>query len=207
VEAVRACVRAGGATELRDVRRAQKPFAPDMVDHDRTRSQPLRQLALILLAPVVLVVLILAVPLVLVDTAWDRFRKGALRRQFLSAYGSQGKRALLVYSNSPNWQSYIEERWLPKLADHVVILNWSERATWSSSALDTQVFRRFSGGREFNPLAVIFRDPVPSILGTWISAIRRRDLMGILVPRAAETEVVRFWRACRDFKHGKDGPL
>lgn len=173
----------------------------------RNRIRPLLRLALIPLAPLIFAVLVLAVPLVLIRGAWERFRTGALRREFLSVHGGQGKRALLVYSNSPNWKSYIEERWLPRLEDHVVLLNWSERGTWSRSALETRVFRTFSGDREFNPIVIIFLDSPPSDLDTWLAAIRRGDLLRIFVPHAAGTEVVRFWKAFRDFKHGRDGRL
>lgn len=41
------------------------------------------------------------------------------------------------------------------------------------------MFRAFAGTREFNPL-------------------------GIVVPERGAASVVRFWRAFRDFKHGKE---
>jgi hypothetical protein len=37
-----------------------------------------------------------------------------------------GKRVLFVYSNSPVWQSYIEDDILPRLPQGSVVLNWSE---------------------------------------------------------------------------------
>lgn len=89
-----------------------------------------------------------------------------------------GKRVLLVYSNSPTWQSYIEERIIPRLPPETVVLNWSERRRWRRWSLAYLVFRFFGGRYEFNPLAVVIR---PFRWG----------------------RTFRFWRAFRDFKHGR----
>ena len=37
-----------------------------------------------------------------------------------------GTRVLFVYSNSPVWQSYIENNIVPRLPPKSVVLNWSE---------------------------------------------------------------------------------
>jgi hypothetical protein len=89
-----------------------------------------------------------------------------------------GRRVLFVYSNSPVWQAYIEENILPRLPRRSVVLNWSERRKWSRWTLGYWAFRFFGGRREFNPLAVVVR-PL-----RW-------------------TSVFRFWKAFRDFKHGR----
>jgi hypothetical protein len=154
------------------------------------------------------VILLLVIPFVVIVGGWDSWRRGQLRRRFLATHESAGKRALLVYSNSPNWQSYIEREWIPRVADHVVLLNWSERATWSTKApLESVVFRRYAGDREFNPIAIVFKRRAASTLSHWLAAIPHGDLMGILFPSRADTTVVRFWQPFRDFKHGKDAPL
>ena len=88
-----------------------------------------------------------------------------------------GTRVLFVYSNSPVWQSYIEEHILPKLPQGSVVLNWSERQRWRWWSLSAAVFRFFGGRREFNPLAVVVR---PFRWG----------------------QTFRFWKAFRDAKHG-----
>lgn len=89
-----------------------------------------------------------------------------------------GKRVLLVYSNSPVWQSYIENNILPRLPQDAVVLNWSERRNWRRRSLSVAVFRFFGGRREFNPLAVVIK---PLRWG----------------------RTFRFWQAFRDAKHGK----
>src|SRR5919112_1517073 len=54
-------------------------------------------------------------------------------RAFRRTWGAQGKDLLIVYSNSPHWQRYVEEEWLPHWRDRAVILNWSDRARWTHS--------------------------------------------------------------------------
>lgn len=93
-----------------------------------------------------------------------------------------GKRVLFVYSNSPLWQSYIEETILPRLPRGSVVLNWSERRRWRWWSLSAAVFHFFGGSREFNPLAVVVRP------FRWGRAFR-------------------FWRAFRDAKHGNRDAL
>lgn len=68
----------------------------------------------------------------------------------------QGKYVLFVYSNSPNWQDYIEEKILPQIKDHSIVLNWSERRSWPQD-LATKVFKYYGGYREYNPMAVVFQ--------------------------------------------------
>ena len=93
-----------------------------------------------------------------------------------------GTRVLFVYSNSPVWQSYIEDTILPRLPHGSVVLNWSERRRWRWWSLSVAVFHFFGGSREFNPLAIVVR-PL-----RW-------------------SRVFRFWRAFRDAKHGNHKAL
>ncbi|HYN08190.1 MAG TPA: hypothetical protein VES67_12430 [Vicinamibacterales bacterium] len=64
------------------------------------------------------------------------------------------------------------------------MLNWSERSSWTRPArAEVALFRAFAGSQEFNPL-------------------------GIVVPATGRhVHIVRFWRAFRDYKHGKDRRL
>jgi len=110
-----------------------------------------------------------------------QWRKWRAVSRFRAAWGGQGKDLLLVYSDSPNWQRYIEESWLPRWGHRAVLLNWSARRTWTRPvAAEVALFRAFAGRREFNPL-------------------------GVVVPATGSAvHVVRFWRAFREYKHGKD---
>jgi len=46
---------------------------------------------------------------------------------------------------------------LPMVQERAIVLNWSERNTWSLWSFRVHVFHCFAGGREFNPLVVLFR--------------------------------------------------
>ena len=94
----------------------------------------------------------------------------------------RGKNVLFVYSNSPNWQEYIEQNIIPKLPQDSVILNWSERKKWRRFSLPVMAFHFVAGGREFNPIAIVFR---PFRL----------------------SKTFRFWQPFKDFKHGNQKPL
>jgi hypothetical protein len=109
---------------------------------------------------------------------WRRWR--AVRR-FREAWHSQGRDLLLVYSNSPNWKHYVEQKWIPRWGNRAVVLNWSERQIWQRERRpEVALFRAYAGDREFNPL-------------------------GIVIPKKGRAaRVVRFWRAFREYKHGKD---
>ena len=88
--------------------------------------------AAVVLCIVVLPILLLALPFLAVGAWLDRRKRRRLQREFHNRWGGQGKRLLLVYSNSPNWQAYVEGNWLPQLESIAVVLNWSERSTWAS---------------------------------------------------------------------------
>jgi hypothetical protein len=95
----------------------------------------------------------------------------------------RGRDVLFVYSESPIWQTYIEDNILPRLGDRAVVLNWSQRARWRLlSPWSAHAFRHWGGQHEFNPMALVFA-------GYW------------------RVQRVRFYRAFHDFKHGNDSAL
>ena len=157
---------------------------------------------------VVAIPLVLALsPLIVAWLWWDRYREGSIRRRLVEAHGPQC-RGILVYSNSPNWQEYIESRWLPRLAGRLVVVNWSDRSKWDSlHPLEAALARRL-GDREFNPAAIILTSAsTPGVFARWWRALRGLDLVGILVPTAPSKEIIRFFQAFRDYKHGKHHTL
>jgi hypothetical protein len=111
------------------------------------------------------------------------WRAYGARRAFANTFGHQGIDVLLVTSNSPNWQSYIASEWLPRLSGRAVVLNWSDRQRWDREPpAAVAAFRTYAGSRDFNPLAIHF-------------------------DAAGRVRVIRFWRAFRDYKHGKPHAL
>ena len=93
----------------------------------------------------------------------------------------RGRDILVVYSDSPIWHDYIEQRLLPPIRHRAIVLNWSRRKRWRIS-LARAAFHHFGGYREFNPLALVF------------CPLRR-------------TRKFRFWQPFRDFKHGRSEAL
>jgi hypothetical protein len=139
--------------------------------------------AAVVLLAVLIPVLLLALPFLAVRAGLNRRKRRWLQREFHARWGSSGKRVLLVYSNSPHWQTYIEEHWLPRIGSVAVVLNWSERTRWPEQhPFEREIFRMWAGDREFNPLAIV-------------------------IPEHGPVHVIRFWRAFRDHKHGKDRAL
>ena len=94
----------------------------------------------------------------------------------------QGKFILFVYSDSPNWKTYIEDNLLSRIQCHATVLNWSQRKRWDTTSWPVRAFEHWGGREDFNPLAVVF--------------------CGL-----TKVRVLRFYRAFQDFKHGKEAPL
>jgi hypothetical protein len=136
-------------------------------------------LLLIALAPLLLALLLLLVLGLPFFVAY-RF---LLRIAFEILVATNGRRVLLVYSRSPVWEEYIEKNWLPLLAEHAMVLNWSDRATWKGKrSFAVWVFRRWAPSENFNPMAIVF-------------------------PRLRPAKRIGFYFAFRDWKHGKEGTL
>lgn len=145
-----------------------------------------RVLNVVVLVPVTLLVLAALIalsPFLLIYGAVWWLRGEWLVRRFRKEYGRHGKYAILVYSESPNWQQYFEERVLPQAGDRAVIINWSERRLWRRSPnLPVRVFLYFKPGREYNPYALVFEP-------------------------GGKPHAVEFFSAFRDYKHGKERRL
>lgn len=151
--------------------------------------------------------LVVLSPLIAVFLGWEELRRRSLHRQFIRRHG-RDVRGILVYSNSPNWQTYVEQEWLPRLDGRLVIMNWSERARWAKDyPVEAKLFRQL-GNREFNPAAIVFR-PVTrgQLFRRWLRAIRELDPLRMLAPYEPSMDMVRFFQPFRDHKHGRDHTL
>jgi|SRR5208337_384029 len=94
----------------------------------------------------------------------------------------RGKDVLVVYSDNPIWSDYMLTQVLPLLGERAMVLNWSERRSWPKWSLRVQVFRTFGGGREFNPLVILFRP-------------------------FCRARLFRFWLPFKDWKRGYTAPV
>src|SRR5207249_2405604 len=72
-----------------------------------------------------------------------------LKLRFWQRHGRHGRFVLLVYSDSPNWKTYIESKILPRLGSGVVTLNWSQRKEWRrSNRFEARLFNHWAGDSE-----------------------------------------------------------
>jgi hypothetical protein len=69
----------------------------------------------------------------------------------------KGKDVLYVSSDSPIWKEYMETEVFPLVAKRAMVLSWSARSKWPTWSFAVRVFRTFGGGRDFNPMVVLFR--------------------------------------------------
>jgi hypothetical protein len=97
-------------------------------------------------------------------------------QEFRREFSAVGKDLLLVYSSSPHWQDRIETQWMTRWKSRSVILNRSD-PEWQKKP-GANLWRRVAGSKEHTPIAIV-------------------------VPASGKIEVVRFFLAFRDYKHGK----
>jgi hypothetical protein len=126
---------------------------------------------IILLLPVMLPLIVLAL------TLWFLHR-ATLYLLVWMLWLPRGKNILFVYSDSPIWKDYMTQQVLPLMEERAIVLNWSERTKWRKLSLPVRVFHSIGGGREFNPMVILFRPLSPA-------------------------RTFRFWSAFREWKHGK----
>lgn len=128
----------------------------------------------VLLLPIILLALVMA--------GLSHLYRGALYLLVWLLWLPKGKDILFVYSDSPIWCEYMTTEILPLVERRAVVLNWSERSKWPLWSLGVSVFHRFGGGRDFNPLVVLFQP------------FRR-------------ARTIRFWQAFKDWKRGYREPV
>ena len=121
-----------------------------------------------------------AVVLLIVAVVVQWWRRHAAVRRFRARHGAAGKDLLVVLTASPHWQPYIERHWLSR---------WGSRAV---------VFDRSKPWRKDDPAAALWAS---------IKGFEEHTPLAVVVPRRGRVRVVRFFKAFRDFKHGKEARL
>lgn len=135
---------------------------------------------LVVLFPLIALLLAVVLPCLATYRVFVFYRRLRLRAKFRRKWGPDGKSVIFVYSESPNWQSYIEQEILPKLSPYAISLNYSRRAEWKNNKpLEALIWEHWAGEREFNPMAIV-------------------------LPNRGKVRTIRFYQAFRDLKHGKD---
>lgn len=125
---------------------------------------------------------VLLLPLILLALLLFSLHRLILYAVVWTLWLSRGKDVLFVYSDSPIWRDYMTEQVLPLVRERAVVLNWSERSKWPKWCFPAHVLRVFGGGREYNPIVILFRP------------FRRAKRF-------------RFWKPFRDWKHGRTDAL
>lgn len=137
----------------------------------------------VILAPIILVLLLVVSPILILIWLFHHLNGFWLNYRFRRKWKPKNKNILFVYSESPNWQQYIENNIAPEIDKRAVFINWSKRSEWrKKKPLEAKVLFHWGGDSEFNPMAVIFE---PN----------------------GKVRTIRFLKAFKDYKHGKDGLL
>ena len=96
--------------------------------------------------------------------------------------GGASQRVLFVYSDSPLWHQYCEEKVIPHLPQRSKLLNWSLRREWRWYDPSVALARFFGGRYSYNPI-------------------------GLVAVRFGRVKVFRFWAGFRELKKGNANPL
>ncbi|MEO0530659.1 MAG: hypothetical protein AAF266_08790 [Planctomycetota bacterium] len=94
----------------------------------------------------------------------------------------QGVDALLVYNNSPYWQTYFEQEFLPLFKERCFVLNWSERRRWKTPSWRVIAWHLFARQSHHCPSVIWFR-------------------------RFRLPLRFHFYQPIKDLKHGKEAPV
>ena len=124
---------------------------------------------------------LLAIALVIL-LAWlfKRLQLQQAIQSFRRRHGASGRDLLIVYSASPHWQDYIDSQWVAKWGDRAVVLNRSS-PDWQQQA-EATLWQRLAGRVEHTPVVIV-------------------------IPRRGRPQVIRFYNAFNDYKHGKAATL
>ena len=142
---------------------------------DKSSRSVLRALGVVVVLPIVL-------PLALIALILALAHRAVLYALVWLLWLPRGRDTLFVYSDSPIWHEYMTSQILPLVQERAVVLNWSERKRWPRLSLAVPVFRSFGGGREFNPLVIVFRP-------------------------FTRAKRFRFWQPFQDWKNGYREPV
>ena len=131
---------------------------------------------------IILVVAVVLSPLIIAGVVAYVVYSAILYLSIWMTWCHTGSRVFVSYSRSPHWQARFEAVLIPRLPASTIIVNWSDRKTWSRLSLRTLAFEHFLGRNAHTPAVIIFRP------------LRR-------------AQVFRFYEAYMKFKHGDELPV
>ena len=141
------------------------------------------QLLNIILIPIFIVLAIILSPIIIISFLRHYFIGLILKYRFKKKLIHENKHILFAYSDSPHWKEYIENNIEPVIADKTIFINRSQDSEWKkNNLLESKVIKHWGGDKEYNPIAIIF-------------------------PRKGKINVVRFYQAFKDYKHGNTALL
>ena len=120
--------------------------------------------------------LAVAAAMLSVVVSWYVLARRRAIAAFRAANRASGKDVLVVYTDSPHWKEYIETHWLPRWGDRAIAFDRSR--PWREDQVEARLWRAVAGQTEHTPVVIV-------------------------VPPQGRVQIVRFWLAFRDFKHGK----
>jgi hypothetical protein len=126
--------------------------------------------------------LLFALVLAAIGAIWWRIVHAKQRAiaAFRAANRTTGKDVLVVYTDSPLWKEYIETHWLPRWGERAIAFDRSK--PWREDQVEARLWRAVAGTAEHTPVVIV------------------------VLPHG-RVQIVRFWLAFRDYKHGKDARL
>ncbi|MFL5620169.1 MAG: hypothetical protein ACJ79A_17455 [Gemmatimonadaceae bacterium] len=130
-----------------------------------------------IVGPIVVAIAAVVVTLLVAQTLIAKRRAIAA---FRAAYAGSGKDVVVVYTDSPHWKEYIETRWLPRWGDRAIAFDRSK--PWRVDQPEARLWRAVAGAVEHTPVVIV-------------------------VPPSGRVQIVRFFLAFRDHKHGREQRL
>lgn len=150
-------------------------------------------IVLVLLSPILItIIIILALPWL-----FSRFiQRPRLLRRIKNEWLPQNKFILFIYSDNQDWKNYAEQNIIPKIKEHSIILNWSERNNWiNSNTLEAKIFKNFHWGREW-----IWRQNIRA-------GGQNYNHQAIIFKPWNKPKIINFWKPFKDHQFGNETNL
>lgn len=110
-----------------------------------------------------------------------RHQRSIAAFRLLHSDAGADKDLLVVYTDSPHWQPYIDQNWVPRWGDRMILFNRSR--PWRPDQSEARLWRmRTGGGRQNTPAAIVLNGKHAG-------------------------HVIRLRHDFRDFKHGRPARL